>query len=147
MICGVGILSRIKQEHPVENVFWSEPIRRFFLLVHQCFNGFSLQACTVAYSSKVFLKKGAPLLEALVPAHLNNLVAATVRTMGHGHFDKVITHYRELQKPARFFSAENRRVVERIKDTFFPPEARLLPVHILDLAEDGEIGSHVDHIE
>ena len=53
MICGVGIISRIKQEHPV--------------------------ACTVAYSSKVFLKKGAPLLEALVPAHLNNLVAATVR--------------------------------------------------------------------
>ena len=70
MICGVGVISRIKQEHPV--------------------------ACTVAYSSKVFLKKGAPLLEALVPAHLNNLVAATVRTMGHGHFDKVIKEIQQM---------------------------------------------------
>ena len=50
----------------------------------------------LAYSSKVFLKKGAPLLEALVPAHLNNLVAATVRTMGHGHFDKVIKEIQQV---------------------------------------------------
>ena len=70
MICGVGIISRIKQEHPV--------------------------ACTVAYFYKVFLKKGAPLLDALVPAHLNNLVAATVRTMGHGHFDKVIKEIQQV---------------------------------------------------
>lgn len=64
-----------------------------------------------------------------------------------GHFDKVISHYRELQKPFRFFSAENKLVLERIKERLFPTETKLLPVHILDLAAEGEIGSHVDHTD
>ena len=47
----------------------------------------------------------------------------------------------------RFFSDENKVVLERIQQGFFPSEARLLPIHILDLAADGVIGSHVDNIE
>lgn len=64
-----------------------------------------------------------------------------------GHFDKVITQYREVQKQARFFSEDNRQVLKRVRDTVFPPDAQLLPVHILDLAAEGEIGPHVDHVE
>lgn len=64
-----------------------------------------------------------------------------------GHFDKVITNYREMQKQIRFFSEENKRVLLRIKESFFSPEVQVLPVHILDLAEDGVIGPHVDHTD
>ena len=90
--------------------------------------------------------------EAVSPEEEANLVAQVEKWMVRrkyegGHFDKVITQYRELQKPARFFSEGNKRVLERVKDNFFPADARLLPVHILDLAADGEIGLHVDHVE
>ena len=64
-----------------------------------------------------------------------------------GHFDKVITQYREVQKPARRFSEANQRVLQRLRDLVFSPEADLLPVHVLDLHADGEIGPHVDHVE
>lgn len=64
-----------------------------------------------------------------------------------GHFDKVITQYREIQKPLNRFCEENQRVLLRVRDMGFPSSTDLLPVHILDLAADGEIGPHVDHIE
>jgi len=64
-----------------------------------------------------------------------------------GHFDKVISNYRELQKPLRLFSEDNKRVLERMRTLCFPPNLKLLPVHVLDLAEDGEIGPHVDHTD
>jgi hypothetical protein len=64
-----------------------------------------------------------------------------------GHFDKVIMQYREVQKPARRFSEPNRHVLQRLRNLAFPSDADLLPVHVLDLAADGEIGLHVDHVE
>lgn len=65
-----------------------------------------------------------------------------------GHFDKVITQYRELQKATRFFSGPNRTTMERlVRFAFTEPETPLLPVHILDLAAEGVIGPHVDHVE
>ena len=64
-----------------------------------------------------------------------------------GHFDGVITNYRELQQPLRRFSEANRAVIERVQRVALPDPPPLLPVHILDLGPDAEISRHVDHVE
>ena len=64
-----------------------------------------------------------------------------------GHFDGVITQYRELQQPLRRFSCGNQRVIERLLALALPAHTDVLPVHILDLLPEGEIGTHVDHQE
>ncbi len=70
-----------------------------------------------------------------------------------GHFDGVITGYREVQKAPRAFSPRSRSVLRRITDAVFAAEApggpapRLLPVHVLDLEPAGYISRHVDHVE
>jgi hypothetical protein len=65
-----------------------------------------------------------------------------------GHFDNVIQGYREVQKPARGFSARARAILARLTAAGgFADGAPLLPVHLLDLAADGAIGRHVDHVE
>ena len=66
----------------------------------------------------------------------------------HGHFDRVIVGYREVQKPLRAFSPRSRAVLDRLVAAAFTPDAArtLLPVHVLDLAADGYIAKHVDHV-
>ena len=64
-----------------------------------------------------------------------------------GHFDGVISGYREVQKPLRAFSPASRAVLDRLIAATFPPDAPLLPVHILDLQPDGAISKHVDHVD
>ena len=54
-----------------------------------------------------------------------------------GHFDRVIEGYREVQKPLRAFSPGGRATLERLIAAVFPPSTSLLPVHVLDLEEDG----------
>ena len=64
-----------------------------------------------------------------------------------GHFDRVIVHYREVQKKASAFSPGSQKVIERLIQAAFPPGANLLPVHLLDLDADGYIQPHVDHVQ
>jgi hypothetical protein len=64
-----------------------------------------------------------------------------------GHFDRVITNYREVQKPVRSFSKTSRAALERLIGHAFPEGTPLLPVHVLDLAADGHISRHVDHVD
>lgn len=65
----------------------------------------------------------------------------------HGHFDRVITGYRECQKPLRAFTPGSRQILERLVAFAFPPDAHVLPVHVLDLHEEGHIMRHVDHVD
>ena len=69
------------------------------------------------------------------------------RSYEHGHFDGVIIGYREVQKQLRNFTPGSRRVLERLIGFAFPREKTVLPVHVLDLHEDGHIMKHVDHTE
>lgn len=66
-----------------------------------------------------------------------------------GHFDNVIRNYKEAiisDWGSDLESAICRDIVERIKASVnLPPETVWLDSHILDLASDGEILSHVDH--
>mmetsp|Transcript_495 Transcript_495/g.1417 ORF Transcript_495/g.1417 Transcript_495/m.1417 type:complete len:227 (+) Transcript_495:114-794(+) len=65
-----------------------------------------------------------------------------------GHFDGVIRHYRELQRPLRSWSSASRSLFERVASlAALPSGAELLPVHVLDLEAHGEISRHVDHVE
>ena len=64
-----------------------------------------------------------------------------------GHFDGVAAQYRELQKPSKRFSRPNRAVIDRLALATMPPGTPLMPVHLLDLHAEGEIGRHVDHLE
>ncbi|KAI8391538.1 uncharacterized protein BYT42DRAFT_198949 [Radiomyces spectabilis] len=70
-----------------------------------------------------------------------------------GHFDKVITGYKECRASHWGFREDdereiymNRLVKERIY-SLFPDNYRWLDPHILDLSPDGEIRGHVDNIE
>mmetsp|Transcript_29606 Transcript_29606/g.41660 ORF Transcript_29606/g.41660 Transcript_29606/m.41660 type:complete len:262 (+) Transcript_29606:115-900(+) len=60
------------------------------------------------------------------------------------HWDKVITGFRELEKAN--WTASNAAIFQRIKD-MFPDTAWLYGVHVLDLAEEGYIGPHVDSVK
>ena len=65
-----------------------------------------------------------------------------------GHFDGVIRHYRELQRPLRSWSSASRSLFDRVASLVaLPSGAELLPVHVLDLEAHGEISRHVDHVE
>lgn len=65
-----------------------------------------------------------------------------------GHFDGVIRHYRELQRPLRSWSSASRSLFDRVASlAALPSGAELLPVHVLDLEAHGEISRHVDHVE
>ncbi len=64
-----------------------------------------------------------------------------------GHFDRVISHYRELQKPLAHFDAASRAILEPLVRQAFPTDLPLLPVHLLDLEPEGTIDDHVDHVE
>ena len=64
-----------------------------------------------------------------------------------GHFDGVAARYRELQRPAKRFSRPNRAVIDRLSRETLPAGASLMPIHLLDLDAEGEIGRHVDHVE
>jgi len=62
------------------------------------------------------------------------------------HIDSVITGYRELALQS-WTTPGNQAVVQRVLDLFIGENLKFLPVHALDLKEDGSIGSHVDNIE
>jgi len=64
-----------------------------------------------------------------------------------GHFDGVISHYREIQRPMRQWSAASRAVLGRVAALGLPPGVEPLPVHVLDLEPAGWISRHVDHLE
>ena len=53
-----------------------------------------------------------------------------------GHFDGVISNYRELQRPLRQWSSAARAVLSRLAAEL-PSEP--MPVHVLDLQADGAI--------
>lgn len=63
-----------------------------------------------------------------------------------GHWDKVIVNYREIEKQS--WSEDNLKILQRVvKSGAFPPGLTFLPIHVLDLAEDGYIKPHVDNIK
>lgn len=64
-----------------------------------------------------------------------------------GHFDGVISNYRELQRPIRQWSASSRAVLTRLAALALPPGVEPMPVHVLDLKPEGWISRHVDHTE
>eukprot|EP00967_Tisochrysis_lutea_P138733 scaffold250826_cov28-Tisochrysis_lutea.AAC.1 len=64
-----------------------------------------------------------------------------------GHFDGVIAHYRELQRPIRQWSAASRAVLNRVAGLALPAGVEPMPIHVLDLKPEGWIGRHVDHVE
>ena len=79
------------------------------------------------------------------------------------HFDSVIRDYRESPANHHHWSPQALRILDRAKLTILRADARAdadheqrpqsssmirwKPVHILDLAETGSIGAHVDHVE
>lgn len=64
-----------------------------------------------------------------------------------GHFDGVIAHYRELQRPMRQWSASSRAVLSRLAALALPSGVEPMPIHVLDLKPEGWISRHVDHTE
>ena len=61
--------------------------------------------------------------------------------------DNLIFGYRELQRPMHAFSPESSAVLQRLVSTVFPENANLMRIHLLDLAPDGHIAPHVDHVD
>lgn len=64
------------------------------------------------------------------------------------HWDSVIERYREVEKRT-WIDPPNAKIAQRIKDVILqtlhkPLTTRFLPVHVIDLAEDGFIKPHVD---
>ena len=67
------------------------------------------------------------------------------------HWDSVIEKYREVEK-REWIDSANKALAERIKALILqtlqrPPTLPFLPVHVIDLAEDGFIKPHVDSIK
>jgi len=86
--------------------------------------------------------------ESLLVAEAERWLAKSRRAYEPGHFDGVIKNYRELQQPlhGRGVREESRALLRRLGAAAVPGDD-LLPVHVLDLAADGVIGRHVDHVE
>mmetsp|Transcript_20971 Transcript_20971/g.70412 ORF Transcript_20971/g.70412 Transcript_20971/m.70412 type:complete len:206 (-) Transcript_20971:111-728(-) len=67
------------------------------------------------------------------------------------HFDGVISGYRELERPRRWFQEDNRKTLDAMVRTAFdlPDTPPLLPVHVLDLQDGvgGYILPHVDNVQ
>ncbi len=79
-----------------------------------------------------------------------NLVLKRKRVQ-RNHWDSVIKNYKEIERPDSSWGLENAKTIERIR---YELESNLkwgqlkwLPVHVIDLAEDGEINNHVDSIK
>ena len=68
------------------------------------------------------------------------------RAFEPGHFDNVIRNYREQQQPLGRVREPSRALLQKLSAAAVPG-AELLPVHVLELAADGVIGRHVDHVE
>ena len=64
-----------------------------------------------------------------------------------GHFDGVISQYREVQVPLERFEPNLASTLQEIVHRTMPRGVKILPVHILDLLPEGSIASHIDHIE
>uniref|UniRef100_A0A8C5PME9 Alpha-ketoglutarate-dependent dioxygenase alkB homolog 7, mitochondrial n=1 Tax=Leptobrachium leishanense TaxID=445787 RepID=A0A8C5PME9_9ANUR len=63
-----------------------------------------------------------------------------------GHWDQAIHGFRETERLQ--WSPENASVLQRVRDTAFPPgEAQLSLVHVLDLQKEGYIKPHVDSVK
>ena len=61
------------------------------------------------------------------------------------HWDDAIHGYRETEQSN--WNEQNRVIIDRIRETAFPPDASILPhVHIVDLADKGWIKPHVDSV-
>ena len=68
------------------------------------------------------------------------------RAFEPGHFDGVIRNYREQQQPLGRVREPSRALLQKLSAAAVPG-AEVLPVHVLELAADGVIGRHVDHVE
>jgi hypothetical protein len=69
------------------------------------------------------------------------------------HFDSVIHHYRETQK-SHWKVPQNIVIMERMQQVIHDmmgslslPTLKLLPTHVLDLAPQGSIDAHIDHVQ
>jgi alkylated DNA repair protein alkB family protein 7 len=68
-----------------------------------------------------------------------------------GHWDAVITLYKEIELPDNSFdSPEIPELFQRVRSHLasqVPPECTWLPCHAIDLKQDGELTAHVDSIK
>lgn len=60
------------------------------------------------------------------------------------HWDGVIVGYREIER--KNWLPENRKIIEKVQNYALKDSKILSHIHVLDLAEDGEILPHVDNV-
>ncbi len=73
------------------------------------------------------------------------------RRVEANHWDSVITNYKEIERLDTSWGSENAKTIQRLRYELEKSlkwwELTWLPVHVIDLAEDGEINRHVDSVK
>ncbi len=73
------------------------------------------------------------------------------RRIEANHWDSIITNYKEIERQDRSWGLENVKTIQRLRyeleNILEWGELRWNPVHVIELAEDGEINRHVDSVK
>ncbi len=70
-----------------------------------------------------------------------------------GHWDAVITNYKEIELASEYLSVESNNVIERVQlqlqNTYFAnvQSPQWLPSHAIDLHKEGKLTAHVDSVK